>query len=291
MEFGVTFPQTDIEPNPEAVRRFAARVEELGFEHLLAYDHILGVKPPRDDWEGPYDYTDQFLEPFVLFGQLASVTTDLQFITGVLVLPQREPVLVAKQAATLDVLSDGRFILGAGVGWNDREYGNLGMDFRTRGRRIEEQIDLMRALWTDELVEFAGEWYEVRDAGIAPRPTGGSIPLWLGGGADVVLDRIARTADGWIAPRVPIPEFESMLTTLHDSLQAAGRDPDDLPIHARVKLADHESDGWLDRIEAYERLGVSRVGLGTMDMGYTDAGAHLAPLEDAMETLADHGWV
>ena len=291
MEFGVTFPQTDIEPHPDDLRRFAIALEEIGFEHLLAYDHILGVEPPHAEWGGAYDYTDQFLEPFVLFSHLASVTADLDFITGILVLPQRETVLVAKQAATLDVLSGGRFSLGAGVGWNEREYRNLGMAFENRGKRIDEQIDLLGELWGTELVDFEGEWHEIQRAGINPRPNDGSIPLWLGGSAEIVIERMARKADGWIAPTLPIPTFEEKIQTLHDSLDEAGRDPESFPIHARVHLGSADGDDWIERIEAYQTLGVTHVGIGTMNMGLTAGHEHLSIFTEAMNELEERGIV
>lgn len=291
MEFGVTFPQTDIEATPEAARQYAETVEALGYEHILAYDHILGVEPPEPDWDGSYDYTDQFLEPFVLFSQLAAVTTDVEFVTGVLVLPQRETPLVAKQAATLDVLSDGRFALGAGVGWNDREYRNLGKEFGTRGARIEEQLEVLRALWREDLVDYEGEYHDIEAAGINPRPTDGSIPIWLGGSADVVLRRIARQADGWIAPTIPMSAFENRLRTLRSYLEDEGRDPGAFPINVRLKLGELGHDGAIERLERVADLGVSHVGVGTMNMGLTTAEEHLEELETFWGEIRDRGLV
>lgn len=289
MELGVTFPQTDIGADPTEVRTYAETVEELGYDHVLAYDHVLGVEPPTDEWDGAYDYTDQFLEPFVLFAQQAAVTTDLEFFTGVLVLPQRETPLVAKQAATLDVLSDGRFVLGAGVGWNDLEYRNLGKDFRSRGARIEEQIELLRELWENELVDFDGEFHDVERAGINPLPVQRPIPVWLGGGADVVLRRIARQGDGWIAPTVPPEEFDSKLRTLREYLEEEGRDPEAFPIHARVKLPEFDREEWIDRVATLDDLGVSHVGVGTMNMGLSTAEEHLEVLSEFRSELRDAG--
>lgn len=289
MEFGVVFPQTDIGSDPAGIRTYAETVEERGFEHVLAYDHVLGVKPPRPDWDGAYDYTDQFLEPFVLFSYQAAVTTDLEFVTGVLVLPQRETRLVAKQAATLDNLSNGRFTLGAGVGWNDREYENLGADFGTRGARIEEQVEVLRELWQRELVNYEGEWHHLEDAGINPLPVQRPIPLWMGGGADVVLRRIARQADGWIAPTVPMPELEEKLRTLREYLEDEGRDPDEFPIHARLKLSEVDREDWTDRVAALRELGATRLAVGTMNMGLTTADDHLDALDDCLTVLEDAG--
>jgi len=289
MEFGVTFPQTDIELDPDGIRSYGETVDSLGYEHILAYDHILGVEPPSPDWDGPYDYTDQFLEPFVLFSQLATVTDAVDFLTGVLVLPQRETALVAKQAATLDALTDGRFVLGAGVGWNEREYRNLGVDFGTRGTRVVEQIALLKRLWANDLVEFEGEYHQVENAGINPRPDGDTIPVWLGGGADVVLRRIARRADGWLAPTVPLSELESKVKTLRTYLEDEGRDPGEVAIHARVKLGDDSPDRCLEQVTRFDEVGVSHVGVGTMNMGLRSSADHLDVLADFMTDLRDTG--
>lgn len=289
MEFGVTFPQTDIETDIDGIRSFARAIEEMGYEHLLAYDHVLGVEPPHPDWDGAYDYTDPFLEPFVLFSQLAAVTSDLDFMTGILVLPQRETPLVAKQAATLDRLTDTQFVLGAGVGWNEREYRNLGKDFGTRGARIEEQLEVLRELWEHDLVEYDGEYHEIQNAGINPRPEGGSIPVWLGGSADVVLRRIARRADGWIAPTVPLSVFERKVRTLEEYLEAEGRSLEEFPIHARIKLGELGRDGGLKHLERFAELGVTRVGIGTMNMGLTAAEEHLEVLEGFLTEARDAG--
>lgn len=290
MEFGVTFPQTDIEANPSSIRRYATTVEELGYDYVLAYDHILGVEPPDLDWDGSYDYTDQFLEPFVLFSNQAAVTTDLQFVTGVLVLPQRETQLVAKQAATLDVLSGGRFVLGVGVGWNEREYLNLDKEFGNRGARIEEQVAVLRALWQHELVDFDGEWHRIHDAGINPLPEQRPIPIWMGGGADVVLRRIARLADGWIAPSSPLPEFRSKLETLRAYLDEGGRDPETFPVSVRLDPETIEGDAWLDDVGAFADLGVTHVGVHTMGLGYETADEHVETLTEVATDLGDAGF-
>lgn len=288
MEFGVTFPQTDIDPEPADLVAYGQTVERLGFDHILAYDHILGVKPPRPDWDGSYDYTDQFIEPFVLFGQQGAVTSELEFFTGVLVLPQRETPLVAKQAATLDTLCGGRLVLGVGIGWNHGEYRNLGYEFGNRGARIEEQIEVLRELWASDLVSYSGEWHHIEDAGINPRPPDGSIPIWLGGSADVVLRRMARQGDGWVAPTLPMAQFEAKVDTLRSYLDEYGREPDAFPIHARVHPGTDRAQ-WIERIEAYEDLGVSHVGLGTMNLGLATAAEHLDELEEFMTAMTDHG--
>jgi probable F420-dependent oxidoreductase len=181
MQIGVVYPQTELAPHPAAVRAYARGVEELGFGHILAFDHVLGADPVSyPGWEGPYDIDTTFHEPFVLFGFLAAVT-QLELVTGVIIAPQRQTALIAKQAAEVDILAEGRFRLGIGVGWNRVEYQSLGQDFTRRGRRQEEQIGLLRRLWTERTVDHEGEFDHVMGAGIAPPPVQRPIPIWMGG--------------------------------------------------------------------------------------------------------------
>ena len=199
MHYGVVFPQIEIGADPVGCRDFAQAAEGLGFDGLMTYDHVLGADTSvRPDWSGWYQMEDLFHEPFVLFGHLAAVTERIRFVTGILILPQRQTALVAKQAAEVDVLSGGRMTLGIGVGWNDVEFEALGENFRDRGRRCEEQIALMRRLWTEESVDFEGKWHRVSAAGINPLPVQRPIPVWIGGAADPVLRRAARIGEGWL---------------------------------------------------------------------------------------------
>jgi probable F420-dependent oxidoreductase len=198
MRIGIVFPQYEIGTDPAAIRDFAQAAEGIGYHHLLASEHVLGASTAaRPDWRRPYGDThraytdeDQFHEPLVLFGFLAGLTRRIELVTGILILPQRQTALVAKQAAEIDVLSGGRLRLGVGLGWNAVEYEALGMDFRTKARRIEEQIALLRALWTQPVVDFAGEWDRIPAAGINPLPVQRPIPIWLGGGTDTVEDKV-----------------------------------------------------------------------------------------------------
>jgi probable F420-dependent oxidoreductase len=199
MQVGVVYPQIELGGDPEAVRRIGRATEELGFDHLLAYDHVLGAVhedrvPPL---VGPYTERDPFHDPLVMFAHLAAVTERIGFVTGVLILPQRQTALVARQAADVDLLSGGRLRLGVGIGWNYVEYEALGQDFRTRGAREEEQIALLRRLWAESVVEFTGRFDGVYRASINPRPTR-PIPIWLGGYGDAAYARAARVADGFI---------------------------------------------------------------------------------------------
>ncbi len=203
MQLGAVFPQTEIGADPAAVRDFAQAAEAMGYEHLLVFDHVLGADPSkRESWDRPYSHTDMFHEPFVLFGYLAAFTETIQMTTGILILPQRQTALVAKQAAAVDVLTGGRLRLGVGIGWNDVEYEALGENFANRGRRSEEQIELMRLLWTQDVVDFQGRYHKVTHAGINPLPVQRPIPIWFGGGAPKVVERIGRLGDGWF------PQFQ-----------------------------------------------------------------------------------
>src|SRR5437762_9201833 len=205
MKIGVVLPQTEIGNDPNAIKAYAEAVEGLGFNHVLVFDHVLGANPERrGGFKGPYTYRHAFHEPFVLFGFLAAATRRLELVTGILILPQRQTALVAKQAAEVDVLSGGRLRLGIGVGWNPVEYEALGEDFRTRGHRSEEQIEVLRLLWSQEVVTYSGRWHQISHAGLNPRPIQRPIPIWIGSGApqtplppEAGMRRIARLADGW----------------------------------------------------------------------------------------------
>ncbi len=199
MQFGVVYPQTEFPPDPAAIKDFAQAAEALGLSHVVAYDHVVGANPNRPGgWKGPYTHESAFLEPFSLYSYMAAHTTRLGFLTGILILPQRQTTLVAKQAATLDVLSGGRLRLGIGLGWNEVEYVALGQDFHNRGRRMEEQVDVLRRLWTEPLVTYRGRWHRIEDAGLNPLPVQRPIPIWFGGTDDRALRRGARLGDGWL---------------------------------------------------------------------------------------------
>ena len=198
MRIGVVFPQTELGGDVGAVRAYAEAVDGLGYAHVLAYDHVLGADPSvHENWRGPYDVSTTFHEPFVLFGFLAGIVPSLELVTGVIILPQRQTALVAKQAAEVDLLTGGRFRLGVGVGWNHVEYEALGQRFDQRGRREEEQVELLRRLWTEPSLTFRGEFDTITGAGLAPMPIQRPIPVWLGGRSDPTYRRIGRLADGW----------------------------------------------------------------------------------------------
>ena len=279
MKIGVVFPQTEIGSDPAAAAAYATTAESLGYSHLLAYDHVLGANTAsRPDWQGPYTMNSMFQEPLVLFSYLAGLTKSIELVTGVIILPQRQTALVAKQAACVDVLSGGRLRLGVGTGWNEVEYEALGENFKNRGRRSEEQIDLLRRLWKDEAISFDGEWHKVTDAGLNPLPAKRHIPIWLGGLAPAVIDRVGRIADGWF-PFVN-KNLASQIKQVHEVAKTAGRDPADIGIECIVPVG---SD--VDFLMSLQDQGVTQFALVTMNIGLKDPQAHIDAIKKARETL------
>jgi probable F420-dependent oxidoreductase len=275
VRIGVTFPQSDLELDALATRDFVQTVEGLGFDHLIAYDHVLGAgRKNRPDWNGFHDEHDRFHEVMVLFGYLAGVTKSIELTTGILCLPQRQTGLVAKQAVEVDLLSGGRLRIGVGVGWNAVEFEGLGADFRTRGRRIEEQITVLRALWTSPTVTIAGEFHSLPDVGINPLPNR-SIPIWYGSGAEKILDRVVRLADGWIpesrVPEALAPQLEKLLGKLED----AGRDPASFGLQARLSLRQGDPDLWREYYAWYLDHGFTHFCVSTIWSGASTIDEHL----------------
>jgi probable F420-dependent oxidoreductase len=286
MKFGVVFPQTEIGDDPAAIRDYAQTAEELGYAHILAYDHILGANPDRPGgFKGPYDYTSTFCEPFVLFSFIAGFTQKIELTTGIIILPQRQTALVAKQAANLDIISGGRLRLGVGIGWNEVEYIALDEDFHTRGRRIEEQVSLMRELWTKPLVNFEGRWDSVPDAGLNPLPVQRPIPIWFGGHADPVLRRIARLGDGWMTNVRSAEQARADTEKLKQYLIEAGREPSDLGIESRILYGDGDSRSWESMIGEWQDLGATHISLNTMRHGFEKPADHIDALQSFAEAI------
>ena len=276
MRYGVVFPQTEIGKDPSAIRDFAQAAEELGYHHLLAYDHVVGANPAsRPGWRPPYTYKDTFHEPFVLFGYLAGLTKRIELVTGVIILPQRQTVLVAKQAAALDVLSGGRLRLGIGIGWNPVEYEALGENFKNRGRRSEEQVEVMRKLWTQELVTFEGEWHKITDAGLNPLPIQRPIPIWFGGGHDQTLRRVARLGDGWFPLLGPDDKCRAMIEKIRAYTREAGRDPSSIGVEGRLAIGQRSEEEWAKDVEAWQSLGATHVTANTMKAGFSSPSGHV----------------
>lgn len=286
MQVGVVFPQTEIGPDPGGVRGFAAAAQELGYRHLLVYDHVLGADPSaHPGWSGPYSAESPFHEPFVLFGHLAALVPDLELVTGVLVLPQRQTALVAKQAAEVDVLSGGRLRLGVGIGWNAVEYEALGEEFGNRGRRVEEQIELMRRLWERPVVTFEGRYHRVTAAGINPRPVQQPIPIWIGGSAAPAIRRAARLAEGFFPQRPLEGGWSATMEKLAGWLEEEGRDPARFGIEARIDVSEGTPDDWRAASREWESLGATHLAVTTMRGGLQGADAHIGRIAVAAEAL------
>ena len=281
MKIGVVFPQTEIGADPDVVAEFATTAESLGYDHLLAYDHVLGANTAsRPDWRGPYTTESMFQEPLILFSYLAGLTRTMELVTAVIILPQRQTALVAKQAACLDVLSRGRLRLGVGTGWNDVEYEALGANFHDRGRRSEEQIDLLRRLWRDEAISFSGEHHTITDAGLNPLPVNRRIPIWLGGMAPQVIDRVGRLGDGWF-PFVT-KDLSTQIGQMQASARKAGRDPADIGIECIIPA---NTDA--ERVRRLQGMGVTHVALVTMNQKLADPAAHMDAISRGRDTLAE----
>lgn len=286
MQLGAIFPQTEIGADPVAVRDFAQAAEGLGYEDLLAFDHVLGADiSKRAGWNRPYTHTDMFHEPFVLFGYLAGVTENIQLTTGILILPQRQTALVAKQAAEVDLLTGGRLRLGIGIGWNDVEYEALGENFHNRGRRCEEQIALLRSLWTQEVVNFAGRYHRVTDAGINPLPVQRPIPIWFGGGAESVVRRIGRLGDGWFPQFQPDSAGREMIARMRNYAKEAGRDPMSIGIEGRTNIANGNPDTWNKIGAAWDEAGATHFSVNTMRAGLKGPGQHIDAIRRFKEAV------
>jgi probable F420-dependent oxidoreductase len=282
VQIGVVYPQIELGGDPTAVRRFGRAVEELGFDYLLAYDHVLGAvhagRAAR--LTGPYTERDPFHDSFVMFAYLAGITERIGFATGVLILPQRQTALVARQAADVDLLSGGRLRLGVGVGWSPVEYQALGQDFRTRGARQEEQIDLLRRLFTDPVVDFAGRFDRVDRAALIPKPTR-PVPIWLGGFSNKAFNRAARLGDGFIFFGGGIDHAANAWHRVRDLVRKRGRSAETFG-GEYVVLPWGEVDELTAEIDAWQRAGGTHVSIVTMGRGLDSVDGHI----DLLCTLA-----
>lgn len=286
MKIGVVFPQTEFPSDPLAIKDFAQAAEDLGYHHLLAYDHLLGANPNRPGgWSGPYTYTDPFQEPLLLFSYLAGLTQGLSFITGIIILPQRETVLFAKQAATLDVLCQGRLRLGVALGWNKVEYISTNKDFHNRGARFEEQVQVLRQLWTQELVTFEGRWHTIPDAGLNPLPVQRPIPLWLGGHADPVLRRVASLGDGWLPNYRAADDAAQSLAKLQEYLEQEDRNLIDIGIEPRLRYENGDGDMWRELAAGWQSVGATHLTVITMGAGFTTTQEHIQAITHYADAL------
>ena len=282
MKSGVVFPQLEIGTDPAVIRDFVQAVEGLGFDHLVFYDHVVGADTSnRPDWAGPYTYKDVFFEPFTTIAYLASVTTTLEFCPGILILPQRQTTLVAKQAACVDVLSNGRLRLGIGSGWNPVEYEALDVPFTERGKRLDEQIDLLKLLWTREVVSFSGVFHQVTEAGINPLPQQRPIPLWAGGGANIAMRRAANKCDGWIAPLLPAHTATETVELFYGFVNEAGRRREDIGLENLICAGTTVGGPVRGYEEAaqdfaiWKEAGATHAAVHTMDAGLKTVESHI----------------
>jgi len=286
MRIGVVFPQTELGGDVGAVRAYGEAVQEFGFTHVLAYDHVVGADPDvHRGWRGPYDVSTTFHEPFVLFGYLAAVTA-LELVTGIIILPQRQTVLAAKQAAEVDLLTDGHFRLGVGIGWNAVEYEALGKDFSNRGARLEEQITLLRRLWTERSVTHDGVHERVTGAGLAPLPVQRPIPIWFGAVAERALRRVGRLADGWFPQVPPGPKLDEARAIVRGAAVDAGRDPDGLGMEGRISWDEGDVDKLVRQAGRWRDADATHLAVNTMGAGFGSVEDHLAALAKAADALA-----
>jgi probable F420-dependent oxidoreductase len=278
MEIGVVFPQTELGGDVGAVRAFGQAASDLGYTHLAAYDHVLGADPGvHGDLGGPYTSDTTFHEPLLMFAYLAGCT-DLAFATSILIGPQRQTALLAKQAAEIDLLSGGRFRLGLGIGWNKVEYEALGHSFEHRAAFLEEQIEVLRLLWTQDLVTFEGRFHTITAAGLNPPPLQRPIPIWMGGWAPAALRRIGRLADGWFPMTRPGGGLEEALEHIARGAREAGRDASDIAFEGRVEWATGDLDKMRQHAERWRGAGASHLSVNTMGAGLDGVEAHIAAL-------------
>ena len=272
MKLGVTNPNVELGPEPEPIRDMVQAAEDLGYDYLMLYDHVIGADTStRPDWRPfngqPPVYTieDPFHEPMVLYGYIAAITKRIELATGVIILPQRQAVLAAKQFAEIDILSGGRTRLGVAIGWNPVEYEALGMNFHDRGARIAEQVELMRLLWTQKSVTFHGKWHTVDSAGIKPLPIQKPIPVWFGGTADAVLKRTARLGDGWYIPSyMQEQEIRIHLDRLYGFAREAGRDPKSIGIEGIIRMwGGRTPEQCADLLKMWKSVGATHVTFNT----------------------------
>ena len=287
MKLGAIFPQLEIGADPGAVREYALALEDMGYNHVGVYDHVLGADTGHyKEWRAPYTSKSLFHEPMVLYGYLAAITKRLELTTEIIILPQRQTVLLAKQAAEVDVLSGGRLRLGVGIGWNQVEYEGLGQDFHARGRRSDEQVRLLRELWTKEVVTFEGKWDKVTAAGLNPMPVQRPIPIWFGGGEEPVLKRIGRLADGWFPQGRPdSPEVQGRVQRMRAYAREAGRDPASIGIEGRAGATNATPEDWNKAAAAWRGLGATHLCLNTMGAGFKTLARHLDALRRFKEAV------
>jgi probable F420-dependent oxidoreductase len=276
MQLNAFYPTRDIGRDPAKVRDWAQAAEDLGYAYIEVPDHVFGATA-RDGWKPLYDHAQPFHETFTTLAYLAAVTKSIRLSTGVLILPQRQTGVVAKQAAEVDILCEGRLRLGVGSGWNHVEYASLNSEWTTRGARQAEQVVVLRRLWTEDLVTYAGRFHDLREVAVVPPPIQRPIPIWLGGGSDAVVRRAAEIADGWMPIMAPNAEAEAKLADLRSRLMALGRDPDTFGLEGWLRMYDSAPQVWGEAAAGWRRLGAQMVMLYPM--------YRMATFDEQIETL------
>ena len=286
MEFGVVIPHNEIGTDPGAITAFAQGAEELGAGHLMIYDHVLGAQRDRPGgFKGPYDSDTAFHEPFVLYGFLAACTENVELVTSVMVLPQRQAALAAKQAAEVAMLSNNRFRLGVGIGWNKVEYDALGVPFGQKGARLEEQVVFMKRLWEEDAFSFDGEFHSMELASIFPRPSA-PIPVSFGGSAPAALERCARLGDGWIPLGSPNDKSAACIDIIRSTREQLGLDMSNFAIHAQAQYAGGDPDRWRSHAEKWRALGCTHLSIATHNAGDTNVDGYLARIAEYRDAVA-----
>jgi len=276
MQLNAMFPTRDVGNDPARIRDWAQAAEDLGYAYIEVPDHVFGAAA-RDGWTPNYNESDPFHETFVTLGFLAAVTKKIRLSSGILIAPQRQTGLIAKQAAEVDLLSGGRLRLGIGVGWNHVEYEALGADWKTRGARQAEQVEVLRRLWSGELIDYKGRFHHLRGVNIVPPPVQRPIPVWFGGSSDAVVKRAARLGDGWMPIIAPDEQARQKLEMLREEIRNQGRDPAKFGIEGWLRMHDADPQRWAASADGWRRLGTDFVMLYPM--------YRMPKLEDQIETL------
>ncbi len=285
MKIGVVFPHNEIGTDPAAIKAYAQGVEALGADHMLIYDHVLGADPDRPGgFRGPYDKDVAFHEPFTVFSFMAALTSRIELVTTVLISPQRQTVLLAKQAAELQILSNNRFRMGIGTGWNQVEYEALNEDFTNRGRRQAEQVELMRKLWASDSLDYRGKYHTVNRASINPRP-GKPVPIWFGGSAPVLLRRCARLGDGWMPVMGANEAARNAITLLRSERAKAGLAWDTFGIQAQAQYAGGTPERWKNHHDRWQELGATHLAIATHSAGPTNVDGHLQRIREYLAAI------
>jgi len=280
MEYGVVLPHNEIGTDPGAMKAFAQGAEALGAKQLLVYDHVVGADPDRPGgYRGVYDKDTAFHEPLTTLAFIAAITESIELVTTILILPQRQTVLVAKQAAEVAILSNNRLRLGVGTGWNKLEYEALNVDFARRGVRQAEQVELLRALWGEDSLNYTGEFHRVDRASINPRPSE-PIPIWFGGAAPALLKRCARLGDGWIPLMGANSAAADAIMKLKEERNLAGKSWDGFQIQAQAQYAGGTEERWQSHSDKWEALGATKIAIATHNAGETDVDGHLRRIEE-----------